>query len=103
MACSTNVHVEEFNVYSGVWCYRFVLSNRKKINLDINAADKDGWSALLYAVSAKNHEFVRMLILEGRIFVKKKWEIRDHLEKLFWHLQLASKILILDELIHVLI
>ena len=71
MACYTNVHVKEFYVYSGVWCYRFVLSNRKKINLDINSADKDGWSALLYAVSAKNHEFVRMLILEGRIFVKK--------------------------------
>ena len=44
---------------------RFVLSNRKKIEVDINAVDKDGWSALLYSVSARNHEFSKMLIYEG--------------------------------------
>ena len=42
-----------------------MLSNRKKIEVDINAVDKDGWSALLYSVSARNHEFAKMLILEG--------------------------------------
>ena len=47
--------------------FRFVLSNRKKIEVDINAVDKDGWSALLYSVSARNHEFCKMLILEGRV------------------------------------
>lgn len=36
------------------------------LNIDINSKDKDGWSALLYAVSARNHEFCKMLVLEGQ-------------------------------------
>ena len=52
-------------VLSELKCCRFVLSNRKKIEVDINAVDKDGWSALLYSVSARNHEFSKMLIYEG--------------------------------------
>ena len=43
-----------------------MLSSRKRIGLDINSQDKDGWCALLYAVSARNHEFCKMLVLEGK-------------------------------------